>query len=119
MSIPAPFRRTLATASCLLWLGGCAATTPAPRFSSESPADPTVAEGVESAPAPMLTGSGELAEKSPAPPSPAGHEHHGTAGSATTYTCSMHPEVKASEPGKCPICGMVLVKKPAAAREHP
>ncbi len=31
------------------------------------------------------------------------------------YTCSMHPSVHASEPGKCPICGMELV--PVAKRE--
>ncbi|HEY4613069.1 MAG TPA: efflux RND transporter periplasmic adaptor subunit [Bacteroidota bacterium] len=24
------------------------------------------------------------------------------------YTCGMHPSVRASEPGKCPICGMTL-----------
>ncbi|MEO6229875.1 MAG: heavy metal-binding domain-containing protein [Ferruginibacter sp.] len=28
-----------------------------------------------------------------------------------TYTCSMHPEVKSDKPGKCPKCGMELVKK--------
>ena len=28
-----------------------------------------------------------------------------------TYTCTMHPEVIANEPGKCPKCGMDLVKK--------
>lgn len=27
------------------------------------------------------------------------------------YTCSMHPEVKSDEPGKCPKCGMALVVK--------
>lgn len=27
------------------------------------------------------------------------------------YTCSMHPEIIQNEPGNCPICGMVLVKK--------
>ena len=26
------------------------------------------------------------------------------------WTCSMHPQIRASEPGKCPICGMDLVK---------
>jgi len=25
------------------------------------------------------------------------------------YTCSMHPEVVTSKPGKCPKCGMKLV----------
>lgn len=27
-----------------------------------------------------------------------------------TYTCMMHPEVKSDKPGKCPKCGMELVK---------
>lgn len=27
------------------------------------------------------------------------------------YTCSMHPEIIRHKPGKCPICGMTLVKK--------
>lgn len=27
------------------------------------------------------------------------------------YTCSMHPQIIRNEPGNCPICGMVLVKK--------
>ena len=32
-------------------------------------------------------------------------------GSADTYTCTMHLEVKSDKPGKCPKCGMTLVKK--------
>ncbi|MEO6407029.1 MAG: heavy metal-binding domain-containing protein [Ferruginibacter sp.] len=37
------------------------------------------------------------------------HNHsHSTA--ATKYTCTMHPEVVKSKPGKCPKCGMALVK---------
>ena len=31
--------------------------------------------------------------------------------SAGTYTCTMHPEVKSDKPGKCPKCGMELVKQ--------
>jgi hypothetical protein len=34
------------------------------------------------------------------------------ADTAAVYTCPMHPEVTASKPGKCPKCGMDLVKKP-------
>lgn len=26
------------------------------------------------------------------------------------YTCSMHPEVRSDKPGKCPKCGMKLIK---------
>lgn len=29
----------------------------------------------------------------------------------TIYTCVMHPQVQQDKPGKCPICGMTLVKK--------
>jgi len=32
-------------------------------------------------------------------------------GSKTIYTCPMHPEVQQAAPGKCPKCGMALVKK--------
>ena len=30
---------------------------------------------------------------------------------AVVYTCSMHPEVTSDKPGKCPKCGMELIKK--------
>lgn len=30
---------------------------------------------------------------------------------AAIYTCSMHPEIYAEQPGKCPKCGMNLEKK--------
>jgi membrane fusion protein, copper/silver efflux system len=33
------------------------------------------------------------------------------AGQAVVYTCPMHPQVISDKPGKCPICGMNLVKK--------
>ncbi|MEP7164634.1 MAG: heavy metal-binding domain-containing protein [Ferruginibacter sp.] len=36
-------------------------------------------------------------------------QHHQT--KRTMYTCPMHPEVVKSKPGKCPKCGMALVKK--------
>jgi Cu(I)/Ag(I) efflux system membrane fusion protein len=28
---------------------------------------------------------------------------------STVYTCAMHPQIRESKPGKCPICGMELV----------
>ena len=31
------------------------------------------------------------------------------------YTCVMHPEVQQDQPGKCPKCGMTLVRKTVAA----
>jgi hypothetical protein len=32
------------------------------------------------------------------------------------YTCTMHPEVLSDKPGKCPKCGMTLVKKQPAKK---
>ncbi|MDX1628521.1 MAG: efflux RND transporter periplasmic adaptor subunit, partial [Fulvivirga sp.] len=36
-------------------------------------------------------------------------EMHDHSGKATTWTCSMHPQIRQSEPGQCPICGMDLI----------
>lgn len=30
---------------------------------------------------------------------------------STYYTCPMHPEIHSAEPGKCPKCGMTLIKE--------
>lgn len=35
----------------------------------------------------------------------------------TVYTCEMHPEVMLDQPGKCPKCGMELVKKEVAVAD--
>ena len=34
-----------------------------------------------------------------------------TMAAKTVYTCTMHPEVTSSKPGKCPKCKMDLVKR--------
>jgi Cu+-exporting ATPase len=39
-----------------------------------------------------------------------------TAAAGATYTCPMHPEIRRSEPGDCPICGMAL--EPVGATEE-
>ena len=45
------------------------------------------------------------------------HDHHGhgmaeeAEEAAEVYVCPMHPEVTSSTPGKCPKCGMDLVKR--------
>jgi hypothetical protein len=33
------------------------------------------------------------------------------------YTCTMHPDVLSDKPGKCPKCGMTLVKKVDAKKK--
>ena len=35
------------------------------------------------------------------------------------YTCGMHPNVRETEPGNCPICGMNLVKKTLSRAGNP
>lgn len=39
----------------------------------------------------------------------AAHDHAQEAEGETTYTCSMHPQIRQGEPGDCPICGMDLI----------
>lgn len=36
-----------------------------------------------------------------------GHDH--ASEEPTTWTCSMHPQIKQDQPGKCPICAMDLI----------
>ena len=37
------------------------------------------------------------------------HDHEHVDGEETTYTCSMHPQIRQNEPGDCPLCGMDLI----------
>ncbi|MCC5929320.1 MAG: efflux RND transporter periplasmic adaptor subunit [Cyclobacteriaceae bacterium] len=38
------------------------------------------------------------------------HDHqHDHSGEEVTYTCSMHPQIRQNEPGKCPLCAMDLI----------
>jgi len=39
------------------------------------------------------------------------HAEHNTEAAKELYTCPMHPQILRDKPGKCPICGMELVKK--------
>lgn len=36
----------------------------------------------------------------------------------TIWTCSMHPQIRQEEPGKCPICGMKLIPADNASSEE-
>ncbi len=37
------------------------------------------------------------------------HDHSTEVAQGTVWTCAMHPQIRMSEPGKCPICGMDLI----------
>lgn len=50
------------------------------------------------APASYATGQQSAETRAVSAPAPAG----------TVYTCPMHPEIRAAQPGSCPICGMAL-----------
>jgi len=37
------------------------------------------------------------------------HDHSEETEQTSVWTCAMHPQIKMSEPGQCPICGMDLI----------
>ncbi len=37
------------------------------------------------------------------------HDYSAETVQESIWTCSMHPQIRASEPGKCPLCGMDLI----------
>ena len=41
---------------------------------------------------------------------PTSQKQHKDAAKIVQYTCPMHPEVITKKPGKCPKCGMTLIK---------
>ena len=43
---------------------------------------------------------------------------NGEAGAAADFSCPMHPEVRQSDPGRCPKCGMHLVASAGAVPTH-
>ncbi|MBD8487500.1 efflux RND transporter periplasmic adaptor subunit [Echinicola sp. CAU 1574] len=47
-----------------------------------------------------------ITEKKSDPREELEHEH---VAESSVFTCSMHPQIRQDEPGKCPICGMDLV----------
>lgn len=53
-----------------------------------------------------LTGCDKMAEEN----SKEAHSEHSESKVKQYYTCSMHPQIRESKPGKCPICHMNLTK---------
>ncbi|MEQ6122248.1 efflux RND transporter periplasmic adaptor subunit [Reichenbachiella sp. MALMAid0571] len=63
----------------------------------------------------MLGGTiGWLAKPSPSPSETEEAVHVHDEDSDQIWTCSMHPQIRLSEPGSCPICGMDLI--PASSK---
>lgn len=51
-----------------------------------------------------------------------GHSHSSSestdGGAETIWTCSMHPQIRQSEPGKCPLCAMDLIPAASSGDEN-
>jgi hypothetical protein len=63
--------------------------------------------GASSGGTPSMQGMPGMKMESP-PAAPVGSQ------AGADYTCSMHPQIHQDHPGKCPICGMTLIKKDVA-----
>jgi hypothetical protein len=94
-------------------LAGCAGGGPVP----EPPAERVTPAAAPSPPAGVLRGdrfdgaaATSVAETMPAA-ADAGHQHAAGKSPSAVYACPMHPEVTSDHPGKCPKCGMDLVKR--------
>ena len=51
------------------------------------------------------------------PSGPVNHQDHAHETIAEVWTCSMHPQIRESGPGKCPLCGMDLIPVPSGNSE--
>ena len=132
--------KTPPLAALSLLVVGCAATKPM-TLGPDHPASPAAADAPVPDPSKTLATTGPAGVPQQAEAAHAGHDHHqhdaggmnmssgeGAAVPATataapgasatqpgsrqaTYTCPMHPEVVSDKPGKCPKCGMTLVRK--------
>lgn len=60
----------------------------------------------------LLVGRSDAGGSASAEQSEARHQQDGgvEAANEEVWTCSMHPQVRADQPGQCPICGMDLIR---------
>jgi hypothetical protein len=95
----------------LLGLAGCAAPEISVAPAHGHPANPTEQE------VPLYLAAAQPTDTPGAPAVGGELQRSGAKGQgrepgakAAAFTCPMHPEVQADVPGKCPICGMQLVR---------
>ncbi len=95
-------RETLCVLFGSLNLLGCTSAIRLQPLPADHPANPEAPEAPVQAPLESLS-EGQTTSSSAAPESP----------EEAVYSCPMHPEVKASAPGRCPECGMALNREGA------
>lgn len=110
--------RSLWTALSAAALSGCVSTTL--EVSPQDPANPDAPGASPPETSRALAAGFDPFEGEAA----SGHEGHAAHGAAPPpdaggpiWSCSMHPEIERSGPGKCPICGMHLIEKPRAGSD--
>ncbi len=89
-----------------LILFGCAGAIRLQPLPADHPANPEAPEApMQPPPQALREGPGSTLEGPGASPSEQDQPE------GAVYTCPMHPEVKASAPGRCPKCGMALKQR--------
>lgn len=120
--------RRAARAATFAFLGTAGCAVQASGWSAAGPDHPASAQAQESPLPAMPAALGEGVASTSAHPGPAARPAAAVAPGRTParYVCPMHPEVVASAPGECPVCGMDLEPTPADAghagdggEEHP
>lgn len=99
--------------ACLALFTGCGAAPATFELSPDHPASPAAAE----APMPPISTTLAVtldATASDAEMAPKALPTQVTGG----FECPMHPEVVASEPGRCPKCGMKLIERAGTSHQH-
>lgn len=104
-------RRTLCTLASILFIAACV-SEPKKRPAALDPSNPDAPEApVASQPTAFAAPSSQVPVPSHAREGGDHAQHAASTPDAgvTIYTCPMHPEVRSTQPGTCPKCGMTLV----------
>lgn len=103
--------KTLVFLCCIVLVAAaCSVQDAAPPLAPDHPASPHAESGLEPEPTDTLVPSAR-----PGLDAPTASGGDRMSGQADTFTCPMHPEIRAARPGRCPKCGMDLIPLDRAA----